>query len=48
MDNRLEEFEKGHEAFQKIKFKQSKERFKRDESGKVSTRFLFNERRLSW
>jgi carbonic anhydrase len=29
MDNRLHEFEKGHEAFQKIKFKQSKERFKR-------------------
>ena len=29
MDNRLKEFEKGHEAFQKIKFNQSKNRFKR-------------------
>jgi len=29
MDNRLEEFEKGHAAFQKIKFKQGKERFKK-------------------
>ena len=29
MDNRLKEFEKGHEAFQKIKFNQSKDRFKR-------------------
>jgi carbonic anhydrase len=29
MDSRLHEFEKGHEAFQNIKFKQSKERFKR-------------------
>jgi len=29
MDNRLQEFEKGHEAFQKIKFNQSKDRFKR-------------------
>ena len=29
MDNRLKEFEKGHEAFQKIKFNQSKNRFKK-------------------
>jgi len=29
MDNRLKEFEKGHEAFQKIKFNKSKERFKK-------------------
>ena len=29
MDNRLKEFEKGHEAFQKIKFNKSKDRFKR-------------------
>ena len=29
MDTRLKEFEKGHEAFQKIKFNQSKNRFKR-------------------
>lgn len=29
MDNRLHEFEKGHEAFQKIKFNQSKNRFKK-------------------
>ncbi len=28
MDNRLEEFAKGHEAFQKVSFNQSKERFK--------------------
>ncbi len=28
MDNRLQEFEKGHKAFQKVKFNQSKERFK--------------------
>ena len=29
MDNRLQEFEKGHGAFQKIKFNQSKKRFKK-------------------
>ena len=29
MDNRLKEFEKGHESFQKIKFKKSQERFKK-------------------
>jgi len=29
MDNRLQEFEKGHLAFQKIKFNQSKNRFKK-------------------
>jgi carbonic anhydrase len=29
MDNRLKEFEKGHEAFQKIKFKKSKDRYKK-------------------
>ena len=29
MDNRLKEFEKGHEAFQQIKFKKSEERFKK-------------------
>ena len=29
MDTRLQEFEKGHEAFQKIKFNQSKDRFKK-------------------
>lgn len=29
MDNRLQEFEKGHESFQKIKFKKSEERFKK-------------------
>ena len=29
MDSRLQAFEKGHTAFQKIKFKQSKERFKK-------------------
>ncbi len=29
MDNRLKEFEKGHESFQKIKFKKSEERFKK-------------------
>ncbi len=29
MDNRLQEFEKGHEAFQKVKFNHSKERFKK-------------------
>lgn len=29
MDNRLKEFEKGHEAFQKVSFNQSKERFKK-------------------
>ena len=29
MDNRLEEFERGHENFQKVKFNKSKERFKK-------------------
>jgi len=29
MDNRLEAFGKGHEAFQKVKFNQNKERFKK-------------------
>ena len=29
MDNRLKEFEKGHDAFQKIQFNKSKNRFKR-------------------
>jgi carbonic anhydrase len=29
MDNRLKSFEEGHEAFQKIKFNQSKDRFKK-------------------
>jgi len=29
LDNRLQEFEKGHESFQKIKFKKSEERFKK-------------------
>jgi carbonic anhydrase len=29
MDNGLQEFEKGHLAFQKIKFNQSKNRFKK-------------------
>ncbi len=29
MDNRLKEFEKGHEAFKQVKFNQNKERFKK-------------------
>jgi carbonic anhydrase len=29
MDNRLKEFERGHEAFKQVKFNQSKERFKK-------------------
>ncbi len=29
MDNRLKEFEKGHKSFQKVKFKQSEDRFKK-------------------
>ncbi len=29
MDNRLKEFEKGHEAFKQVKFNQSKERFRK-------------------
>ena len=29
MDTRLHEFEKGHKSFQKIKFNQSKDRFKK-------------------
>jgi carbonic anhydrase len=29
LDNRLKEFEKGHESFKKVKFKKSEERFKK-------------------
>ena len=41
MDNRLEEFEKGHKAFQKVKFNQSKERFKQLVSEGQSPKALF-------
>ena len=41
MDNRLKEFEKGHEAFQKIKFNHSKERFKKLVSEGQSPKALF-------
>jgi carbonic anhydrase len=41
MDNRLQEFEKGHEAFQKVKFKQSKERFKKLVSEGQNPKALF-------
>jgi len=41
MDNRLHEFEKGHEAFQKVKFNQSKERFKRLVSEGQNPKALF-------
>lgn len=41
MDNRLEEFEKGHEAFKQVKFKQSKERFKKLVSEGQNPKALF-------
>jgi len=41
MDNRLHEFEKGHEAFQKVKFNQSKERFKKLVSEGQNPKALF-------
>jgi len=41
MDNRLKEFEKGHEAFQKIKFNHGKERFKKLVSEGQSPKALF-------
>jgi carbonic anhydrase len=41
MDNRLHEFEKGHEAFQKIRFNQSKERFKKLVSEGQNPKALF-------
>jgi len=41
MDNRLHTFEKGHEAFQKVKFNQSKERFKKLVSEGQSPKALF-------
>jgi len=41
MDNRLHEFGKGHEAFQKVKFNASKERFKKLVSEGQSPKALF-------
>jgi carbonic anhydrase len=41
MDNRLHEFEKGHEAFQKVKFNQSKDRFKKLVSEGQNPKALF-------
>ena len=41
MDNRLAEFEKGHKSFQKVKFNQSKERFKQLVSEGQSPKALF-------
>jgi carbonic anhydrase len=41
MDNRLIEFEKGHEAFKQVKFKQSKERFKKLVSEGQNPKALF-------
>ncbi len=41
MDNRLKEFEKGHEAFKKVKFNRSKERFKKLVSEGQSPKALF-------
>lgn len=41
MDSRLQAFEKGHEAFQKVKFNQSKERFKKLVSEGQSPKALF-------
>ncbi|RRS30222.1 MAG: carbonic anhydrase [Epsilonproteobacteria bacterium (ex Lamellibrachia satsuma)] len=41
MDNRLHEFEKGHDAFQKIKFKKSEERFKKLVSEGQNPKALF-------
>jgi len=41
MDNRLQEFEKGHENFQKVKFNKGKERFKKLVSEGQSPKALF-------
>ncbi len=41
MDNRLQEFERGHEAFRKVKFNQSKERFKKLVSEGQNPKALF-------
>ncbi len=41
MDSRLIEFEKGHEAFKKVKFNQSKERFKKLVSEGQNPKALF-------
>jgi carbonic anhydrase len=41
MDNRLHEFEKGHEAFQKVKFNQSKDRIKKLVSEGQNPKALF-------
>jgi len=41
MDNRLKEFEKGHKAFQQIKFNHGKERFKKLVSEGQSPKALF-------
>jgi len=41
MDNRLKEFEKGHDAFKQVKFNQSKERFKKLVSEGQSPKALF-------
>jgi len=41
MDNRLQEFEKGHENFQKVKFNKSKERFKKLVNEGQSPKALF-------
>ena len=41
MDNRLEEFEKGHEAFQTVKFNENKERFRKLVSEGQSPKALF-------
>ncbi len=41
MDSRLREFEKGHEAFQKVKFNQSKERFRKLVSEGQNPKALF-------
>jgi carbonic anhydrase len=41
MDNRLHEFGKGHEAFQKVKFNESKERFKKLVSEGQNPKALF-------
>jgi len=41
MNNRLEEFEKGHEAFKKVKFNRSKERFKKLVAEGQSPKALF-------
>jgi len=41
MDSQLQEFEKGHAAFQKVKFNQSKERFKKLVAEGQSPKALF-------